>query len=44
MEVGVERIILSNHGARQLDYVPTTLAVLKEVQFKEEYQFCLMEE
>ncbi|KAF5813826.1 putative (S)-2-hydroxy-acid oxidase [Helianthus annuus] len=38
MEVGVEGIILSNHGAHQLDYVPTTIAVIEEVQFKEEYQ------
>ncbi|KAK9060536.1 hypothetical protein SSX86_021240 [Deinandra increscens subsp. villosa] len=31
MEVGVEGIIVSNHGARQLDYVPATIAVLEEV-------------
>ncbi|KAL8223600.1 hypothetical protein R6Q57_019075 [Mikania cordata] len=31
MEVGVEGIIVSNHGGRQLDYVPATIAVLEEV-------------
>ncbi|XP_076930143.1 peroxisomal (S)-2-hydroxyacid oxidase GLO4-like [Bidens hawaiensis] len=31
MEVGVEGIIVSNHGARQLDYVPATISVLEEV-------------
>ncbi|KAI7733318.1 hypothetical protein M8C21_000233, partial [Ambrosia artemisiifolia] len=31
VEVGVEGIIVSNHGARQLDYVPATISVLEEV-------------
>ncbi|KAJ0865433.1 putative (S)-2-hydroxy-acid oxidase [Helianthus annuus] len=31
LEVGVEGIIVSNHGARQLDYVPATISVLEEV-------------
>ncbi|CAI9286241.1 unnamed protein product [Lactuca saligna] len=31
MEVGVEGIIVSNHGARQLDYVPATINALEEV-------------
>ncbi|GKD79985.1 translocase of chloroplast 159, chloroplastic [Tanacetum coccineum] len=31
MEVGVERIIVSNHGARQLDYVPAIINALEEV-------------
>lgn len=31
MEVGVAGIIVSNHGARQLDYSPATIAVLEEV-------------
>ncbi|GKD64201.1 peroxisomal (S)-2-hydroxy-acid oxidase GLO4-like protein [Tanacetum coccineum] len=31
MEVGVERIIVSNHGARQLDYVPAIINDLEEV-------------
>ncbi|KAI3716397.1 hypothetical protein L6452_23718 [Arctium lappa] len=31
VEVGVDGIIVSNHGARQLDYVPATIAVLEEV-------------
>ncbi|GJZ65615.1 peroxisomal (S)-2-hydroxy-acid oxidase GLO4-like protein [Tanacetum coccineum] len=30
MEVGVERIIVSNHGARQLDYVPAIINDLEE--------------
>ncbi|GKA98417.1 peroxisomal (S)-2-hydroxy-acid oxidase GLO4-like protein [Tanacetum coccineum] len=30
MEVGVERIIVSNHGARQLDYVPAIINALEE--------------
>ncbi|XP_076881190.1 peroxisomal (S)-2-hydroxyacid oxidase GLO4-like [Bidens hawaiensis] len=31
MEVGVEGIIVSNHGARQLDYAPDTIDTLEEV-------------
>ncbi|KAK9280908.1 hypothetical protein L1049_003799 [Liquidambar formosana] len=31
MEVGVDGIIVSNHGARQLDYVPASISVLEEV-------------
>lgn len=31
MEVGVAGIIVSNHGARQLDYTPATITVLEEV-------------
>ena len=31
MEVGVSGIIVSNHGARQLDYVPATISALEEV-------------
>ncbi|OWM68425.1 hypothetical protein CDL15_Pgr004907 [Punica granatum] len=31
MEVGVAGIIVSNHGARQLDYSPATISVLEEV-------------
>ncbi|KAH7867445.1 hypothetical protein Vadar_033509 [Vaccinium darrowii] len=30
-EVGVDGIIVSNHGARQLDYSPATITVLEEV-------------
>lgn len=31
VEVGVDGVIVSNHGARQLDYVPATISVLEEV-------------
>ncbi|KAI3524926.1 hypothetical protein L1887_03595 [Cichorium endivia] len=31
MEVGVEGIIVSNHGARQLDFVPAAIDALEEV-------------
>ncbi|KAJ0531270.1 putative (S)-2-hydroxy-acid oxidase [Helianthus annuus] len=31
MEIGVEGVIVSNHGARQLDYVPATIDALEEV-------------
>ncbi|EEF33202.1 peroxisomal (S)-2-hydroxyacid oxidase GLO4 [Ricinus communis] len=31
MEVGVAGIIVSNHGARQLDYSPATISALEEV-------------
>ncbi|KAF5180155.1 L-lactate dehydrogenase [Thalictrum thalictroides] len=31
VEVGVAGIIVSNHGGRQLDYVPATISVLEEV-------------
>ncbi|XP_026437350.1 peroxisomal (S)-2-hydroxy-acid oxidase GLO4-like isoform X1 [Papaver somniferum] len=31
VEVGVAGVIVSNHGARQLDFVPATISVLEEV-------------
>ncbi|GLU14209.1 hypothetical protein SLE2022_307930 [Rubroshorea leprosula] len=31
LEVGVDGIVVSNHGARQLDYAPATVSVLEEV-------------
>ncbi|GAB2250049.1 hypothetical protein Droror1_Dr00013408 [Drosera rotundifolia] len=31
VEVGVDGIIVSNHGARQLDFAPATVSVLEEV-------------
>ncbi|KAK9280776.1 hypothetical protein L1049_003665 [Liquidambar formosana] len=31
VEVGFDGIIVSNHGARQLDYVPASISVLEEV-------------
>ncbi|CAA7024641.1 unnamed protein product [Microthlaspi erraticum] len=31
VEAGVEGIVVSNHGARQLDYSPATITVLEEV-------------
>ncbi|KAK7277035.1 hypothetical protein RIF29_18184 [Crotalaria pallida] len=31
VEVGVAGIVVSNHGARQLDYSPSTISVLEEV-------------
>lgn len=31
MENGAAGIIVSNHGARQLDYVPATITALEEV-------------
>ncbi|KAF3451995.1 hypothetical protein FNV43_RR08091 [Rhamnella rubrinervis] len=31
VEAGIEGIIVSNHGARQLDYTPATISVLEEV-------------
>ncbi|XP_019196445.1 PREDICTED: peroxisomal (S)-2-hydroxy-acid oxidase GLO4 [Ipomoea nil] len=31
LEVGLAGIIVSNHGARQLDYTPATISVLEEV-------------
>lgn len=31
VEVGVAGIIVSNHGARQLDYSPATISALEEV-------------
>ncbi|OMO66086.1 FMN-dependent dehydrogenase [Corchorus olitorius] len=31
IEVGVDGIIVSNHGGRQLDYAPATISVLEEV-------------
>lgn len=41
IEAGVAGIIVSNHGARQLDYTPTTFSVLEEViplNFRSEMQ------
>lgn len=31
VEAGVDGIVVSNHGARQLDYSPATISVLEEV-------------
>ena len=31
VEAGVAGIVVSNHGARQLDYSPATISVLEEV-------------
>ena len=31
VEAGIDGIIVSNHGARQLDYTPATISVLEEV-------------
>ncbi|CAN6573627.1 unnamed protein product [Malus baccata var. baccata] len=31
VEVGVAGIVVSNHGARQLDYTPSTISILEEV-------------
>lgn len=33
MEVGVAGIVVSNHGARQLDYTPAAINALEEVFF-----------
>ncbi|XP_022980630.1 peroxisomal (S)-2-hydroxy-acid oxidase GLO4-like isoform X5 [Cucurbita maxima] len=33
VEGGVDGIIVSNHGARQLDFAPATISVLEEVSF-----------
>lgn len=33
IEAGAAGIIVSNHGARQLDYVPATIMALEEVHF-----------
>jgi len=30
-EIGVDGIVVSNHGGRQLDYAPATISVLEEV-------------
>jgi len=32
IQAGAAGIIVSNHGARQLDYVPATITALEEVQ------------
>jgi isopentenyl diphosphate isomerase/L-lactate dehydrogenase-like FMN-dependent dehydrogenase len=32
IEYGAAGIIVSNHGARQLDYVPATISCLEEVR------------
>ena len=32
IEAGVDGIVVSNHGARQLDYSPATITVLEEVK------------
>jgi isopentenyl diphosphate isomerase/L-lactate dehydrogenase-like FMN-dependent dehydrogenase len=31
VEAGAAGVIVSNHGARQLDYAPATISVLEEV-------------
>ena len=31
VEAGVAGIVVSNHGARQLDYTPATISILEEV-------------
>ena len=31
VEAGVDGIVVSNHGGRQLDYSPATITVLEEV-------------
>ena len=31
VEAGVNGIVISNHGGRQLDYAPPTISVLEEV-------------
>ena len=33
IQAGAAGIIVSNHGARQLDYVPATIMALEEVDF-----------
>ena len=33
IQAGAAGIIVSNHGARQLDYVPATILALEEVHF-----------
>lgn len=33
MEIGVAGIVVSNHGARQLDYSPATITVLEQVSY-----------
>ena len=39
VEAGVDGIIVSNHGARQLDFAPATVTVLEEVSFIMYYYF-----
>lgn len=39
LQAGVKGIIVSNHGARQLDHVPATISVLEEVV---QLFFCLI--
>jgi len=34
IQAGAAGIIVSNHGARQLDYVPATIMALEEVCFR----------
>ncbi|PON93462.1 Alpha-hydroxy acid dehydrogenase, FMN-dependent [Trema orientale] len=31
VEAGIHQIVVSNHGARQLDHIPATISVLEEV-------------
>jgi isopentenyl diphosphate isomerase/L-lactate dehydrogenase-like FMN-dependent dehydrogenase len=33
VQAGAAGIMVSNHGARQLDYVPPTISILEEVKF-----------
>jgi hypothetical protein len=33
VQAGAAAIMVSNHGARQLDYVPPTISILEEVKF-----------
>jgi isopentenyl diphosphate isomerase/L-lactate dehydrogenase-like FMN-dependent dehydrogenase len=35
VEVGAAGVIVSNHGARQLDYAPATISALEEVTLNE---------
>ena len=35
VEVGAAGVIVSNHGARQLDYAPPTISALEEVALEE---------
>jgi (S)-2-hydroxy-acid oxidase len=34
VEAGAAGVIVSNHGARQLDYAPATISVLEEVKIR----------
>lgn len=39
VQAGVAGIIVSNHGARQLDYVPATIMALEEVLISPSWLF-----